>query len=95
MILNRLLPLVTDCDTYFPLIESELRHGDEAMCFHAANCLGRCYDPRDPWPQVAMMTLHQCVELLSSCRHNPELSEFWPLARLTFKHLGRIRQDAV
>lgn len=88
MYLISLLPIVTDFQTYFPLLKQELDAGEDDCRFHAANCLGRSFNQKCQWSLTAMETLRQSISLLQSARHEPLRGQYWSQARLTLKHLG-------
>ena len=83
-----LLPIVADFNTWFPILTAEFNGPDEAMRFHAANCIGRCYNPGTSWPDDAIATLDRCIEVLRTCRHSPATNQYWFQARMTLRHLG-------
>jgi len=90
-----LLPVVAEFETWFPILDAEVRADDESIRYHAANCIARCYDKMSKWPDRAMTTLDRCVTLLRSCIDDPESRAHWPQARMTLRHLGLLEPEAV
>lgn len=90
-LLMGLISAVGRIDELIPLLASEIHNGQGENRIWAANCLGRKFDTDSEWPTEALELLDEAVELLFSLREQPD---YWPQARMTLKHLGKIPRDS-